>query len=59
MGSTYRIYLGASEVLAMTKAYVLISADTAYAEVVAGRLKELNGVVAVHEVLVPMTLWLR
>jgi len=37
----------------MTKAYVLISADTAYAEVVADRLNELNGVVAVHEVLGP------
>ncbi len=37
----------------MTKAYVLISADSAYAELVADRINELNGVVAVDEVLGP------
>ena len=37
----------------MTKAYVLITSDVAYTTQVMDRLKELSGLVEVHEVLGP------
>ena len=37
----------------MTKAYVLINADVAYTKQVMDRLREMQGLVEVHEVLGP------